>query len=113
MPPFFCLRVSRADWNFCTYLSRSVCLAAAAATFARARAQVRLISRLCDFYLVFAMVPLFTASGMSRKKWDIARIDTALAEYHRLRNQLSLPLFTAVDTVAAMRWTESSRSMEP
>ena len=29
-----------------------------------ARAQVRLIARLCDFYLVFAMVPLFTASGM-------------------------------------------------
>ena len=30
------------------------------------RAQVRLISRLCDFYLVMAMVPLFTASGQSR-----------------------------------------------
>jgi glutathione S-transferase len=45
-----------------------------------ARAQVRLISRLCDFYLVFAMVPLFTASGMSRKTWDVAKIDAALAE---------------------------------
>lgn len=45
-----------------------------------ARAQVRLISRLCDFYLVMAMVPLFTASGMSRKRWDLARIDAALAE---------------------------------
>jgi glutathione S-transferase len=45
-----------------------------------ARAQVRLISRLCDFYLVFAMVPLFTASGMGRKRWDMAKIDTALAE---------------------------------
>lgn len=45
-----------------------------------ARAQVRLISRLCDFYLVFAMVPLFTASGMSRKKWDWQKIDAALAE---------------------------------
>lgn len=44
------------------------------------RAQVRLISRLCDFYLVMAMVPLFTASGMPRKKWDAARIDAALAE---------------------------------
>ena len=37
------------------------------------RAQVRLISRLCDFYLVMAMRPLFTASGMSRRRWDRAR----------------------------------------
>jgi glutathione S-transferase len=44
------------------------------------RAQVRLISRLCDFYLVFAMVPLFTASGQGRKKWDMTKIDAALAE---------------------------------
>ena len=43
------------------------------------RAQVRLISRLCDFYLVTAMVPLFTASGMSRKRWDRPAIDKALA----------------------------------
>jgi glutathione S-transferase len=43
------------------------------------RAQVRLISRLCDFYLVMAMVPLFTASGQSRKRWDRAAIDRALA----------------------------------
>jgi len=48
-----------------------------------ARAQVRLISRLCDFYLVFAMVPLFTASGMGRKKWDMAKIDAALAEVRK------------------------------
>ena len=45
-----------------------------------ARAQVRLISRLCDFYLVMAMVPLFNASGRSRKTWDMAKIDGALAE---------------------------------
>src|SRR5690242_1275211 len=45
-----------------------------------ARAQVRLISRLCDFYLVMAMVPLFNASGMPRKKWDMAKINAALAE---------------------------------
>jgi glutathione S-transferase len=44
------------------------------------RAQVRLVSRLCDFYLVFAMVPLFNASGRSRKRWDMAKIDDALAE---------------------------------
>ena len=45
-----------------------------------ARAQVRLISRLCDFYLVMAMVPLFNASGRSRKTWDPKRIAAALAE---------------------------------
>ncbi|HLI65079.1 MAG TPA: glutathione S-transferase family protein [Caulobacteraceae bacterium] len=45
-----------------------------------ARAQVRLISRLCDFYLVMAMVPLFNAAGRSRRRWDRARIDAALAE---------------------------------
>lgn len=43
------------------------------------RAQVRLISRLCDFYLVMAMVPLFTASGQSRKRWDRGAVDKALA----------------------------------
>jgi len=43
------------------------------------RAQVRLISRLCDFYLVMAMRPLFTASGQSRKRWDRASIDVGLA----------------------------------
>jgi glutathione S-transferase len=43
------------------------------------RAQVRLISRLCDFYLVMAMVPLFTASGRSRKHWDRTAIDKGLA----------------------------------
>jgi glutathione S-transferase len=42
------------------------------------RAQVRLISRLCDFYLVMAMRPLFTASGQSRKRWDQASIDRGL-----------------------------------
>lgn len=47
------------------------------------RAQVRLISRLCDFYLVMAMVPLFTASGMPRKSWNMAKIDAALAEVKR------------------------------
>ena len=44
------------------------------------RAQVRLISRLCDFYLVMAMVPLFNASAMPRKGWNVARLDAALAE---------------------------------
>ena len=47
------------------------------------RARVRLISRLCDFYLVMAMVPLFTASGMRRKDWDMRRIDSALDEVRK------------------------------
>jgi glutathione S-transferase len=44
------------------------------------RAQMRLISRLCDFYVVMAMVPLFDASGQRRKDWNIAKIDRALGE---------------------------------
>ncbi len=47
------------------------------------RAQVRLISRLCDFYLVMAMVPLFSASGRSRRTWEREKIDAALAEVDR------------------------------
>lgn len=46
------------------------------------RAQVRLISRLCDLYLVMAMVPLFNAAGRPRKSWDWGRIDAALADVH-------------------------------
>jgi glutathione S-transferase len=45
-----------------------------------ARARVRLLSRICDVYLVMAMVPLFNASGRSRKIWDQERIGAALAE---------------------------------
>jgi glutathione S-transferase len=48
-----------------------------------ALAQVRLISRLCDFYLVMAMVPLFNASATPRKTWNIARLDAALAEVRK------------------------------
>ncbi len=44
-----------------------------------ARSRVRLISRLCDFYLVQAMVPLFAAAGRSRRRWDDAVIAGALA----------------------------------
>ena len=44
------------------------------------RARARLLARLCDIYLVMAMVPLFSASALSRKRWDMARIDAALAQ---------------------------------
>src|SRR5215472_7195523 len=43
-------------------------------------AQVRLISRLCDFYLVMAMVPLFNASAQPRRQWDRAKIAAALGD---------------------------------
>jgi glutathione S-transferase len=42
------------------------------------RAKARLIARLCDTYLVMAMVPLFNAAGRSRKSWDEGKIDAAL-----------------------------------
>jgi len=44
------------------------------------RAKARLIARLCDVYLVMAMVPLFNAAGRSRRTWDSARIATSQAE---------------------------------
>jgi glutathione S-transferase len=44
------------------------------------RAQVRLISRICDFYLVMAMRPLFNASGRSRRTWEPEKIRAALDE---------------------------------
>ncbi|HZZ36592.1 MAG TPA: glutathione S-transferase family protein [Caulobacteraceae bacterium] len=44
------------------------------------RAQVRLISRICDFYLVMAMRPLFNASGRSRRTWEPDKIRAALDE---------------------------------
>jgi glutathione S-transferase len=44
------------------------------------RARMRLVARLCDFYAVMAMVPLFDASGQRRRDWDFVRIDKALGE---------------------------------
>ena len=41
------------------------------------RARMRLLSRICDFYVVMAIVPLFTASGRSRRHWDRAVIEAA------------------------------------
>ncbi len=43
------------------------------------RARVRLLSRICDFYLVMAMVPLFDAAGRPRKTWDAGHIAAAFA----------------------------------
>ena len=44
------------------------------------RARMRLLSRICDFYLVMAMVPLFTLSGRSRRRWEPATITAAVGK---------------------------------
>jgi glutathione S-transferase len=41
------------------------------------RARMRLLSRICDFYVVMAMVPLFTLSGRSRRHWEPAIVEAA------------------------------------
>lgn len=41
------------------------------------RARMRLLSRICDFYLVMAMVPLFTLSARSRRHWTAEVVDGA------------------------------------
>lgn len=41
------------------------------------RARMRLFTRICDFYLVMAMVPLFDASARSRRHWEAAKIEAA------------------------------------
>lgn len=44
------------------------------------RARMRLISRICDIYLVMAMVPLFTLAGRSRRHWTPEVIAAATSE---------------------------------
>lgn len=44
------------------------------------RAKMRLISRICDFYLVMAMVPLFGYSARSRKTWDPEGLQAAMSK---------------------------------
>ncbi len=44
------------------------------------RAQMRLLSRICDFYLVMAMVPLFNLAGRSRRHWDPDVVSNAVAK---------------------------------
>ncbi len=59
-----------------------------------ARSQVRLISRICDIYLVMAMVPLFSASGSKRADWNAARIEHALGEVLKALGFLELYIGT-------------------
>ena len=41
------------------------------------RARMRLLNRICDFYLVMAMVPLFNLSARSRRHWDRQVVEAA------------------------------------
>ncbi|HEY8002636.1 MAG TPA: glutathione S-transferase family protein [Phenylobacterium sp.] len=41
------------------------------------RAHMRLLSRICDFYVVMAMVPLFNLSARSRRHWEPAVVTAA------------------------------------
>ena len=41
------------------------------------RARMRLLSRICDFYVVMAMVPLFNLSGRSRRHWEPSAVKAA------------------------------------
>lgn len=42
------------------------------------RAQVRLLTRICDIYLVMAMVPLFDILATRRSEWDRSVIEAAV-----------------------------------
>jgi glutathione S-transferase len=44
------------------------------------RARMRLLSRICDFYVVMAMVPLFALSGRSRRHWEPEKVAAAVAK---------------------------------
>jgi glutathione S-transferase len=44
------------------------------------RARMRLLSRICDFYLVMAMRPFFNLSARSRRHWTAEVVDAAAAE---------------------------------
>jgi len=41
------------------------------------RGRMRLLTRICDFYLVMAMVPFFNLSARSRRHWDRQVIEAA------------------------------------
>jgi glutathione S-transferase len=41
------------------------------------RARMRLLSRICDFYVVMAMVPFFNLSARSRRHWEPAAVEAA------------------------------------
>ena len=44
------------------------------------RARMRLLSRICDFYVVMAMVPLFNLAARSRRHWEPAVVQAAVGK---------------------------------
>jgi glutathione S-transferase len=44
------------------------------------RARMRLLSRICDFYVVMAMVPLFDLAGRSRRHWTLEVVEAAVGK---------------------------------
>jgi len=64
----------------CEYLEDAFPVPSLRPADAWGRAKARLLARICDFYLVMAMVPLFNAAGRSRRTWEPARIAAAQAE---------------------------------
>ena len=52
------------------------------------RARMRLLSRICDFYVVMAMVPLFNLSGRSRRHWEPAVVEAASGKVAEALNYL-------------------------
>jgi glutathione S-transferase len=44
------------------------------------RARMRLLSRICDFYVVMAMRPLFDLLGRSRRHWEAAVVEAATVQ---------------------------------
>lgn len=61
----------------CEYLEEAYPTPGTQPADAWGRAQMRLLSRICDFYVVMAMVPLFSFSARSRKHWDPIAIRAA------------------------------------
>ena len=61
----------------CEYLEDAYPEPATQPADAWGRAQMRLLSRICDVYVVMAMVPLFNFSARSRKHWDPVAIRAA------------------------------------
>jgi len=73
------------------------------------KAQVRLISRICDFYLVVAMVPLFAAAGQSRRRWDREAIGRALGAVETALGHLEVYLGEAGYAVGeGLTWADGA-----
>jgi glutathione S-transferase len=64
----------------CEYLEDAFPVPSLRPADAWSRARMRLLSRICDFYLVMAMVPLFALSARSRRHWTPDVVEAATAK---------------------------------